>query len=61
MIVYGIIRGWAAMGSPYPAAKYYVQNIEPYLLEPSKFGYTWAMVMLNIGFIYQASQKFNTL
>jgi len=57
VIVYGIIRGWAAMGSPYPPAVYYVKNIEPFLIEPAKFGYVWAMAMLFLGLSYQVSTK----
>ena len=55
LIVYGIIRGWAAMKSPFPAAAYYVKNVEPYLVEPAKFGYIWALIMMFVGFPYQVS------
>jgi len=40
---FNLIRGLGALGSRLPFIAYYVNNYEPYINEPAKFGSTWVL------------------
>ena len=54
-IIYSTIRGLGALGSPLPISYNYANYIEPYLLEPAKYGSIWVLMMLFVGCIFQVS------
>ena len=40
---FNLIRGLGALGSRFPIVAYYIDNYEPYIYEPARFGSTWAL------------------
>ena len=40
---FNLIRGLGALGSRFPIVSNYVDNYEPYIKEPARFGSTWAL------------------
>jgi len=51
--LFGIVRGLAALNSPFPLSMKYAHLYEPYVLEPSKFGSAWILYVMTIGSLFQ--------
>lgn len=53
LLVFNTIRNYGASNSPLPIAEYYANKLEPYLLEPAKFGASWPIFSFHFSTLVQ--------
>ena len=52
-LAYFMVRGLGVLGSNISLIYDYAHHVEPYLTEPSKFGFAWVILLLLFGSLFE--------